>query len=233
MVRACNTISPTAAKMGRGMTEGINDIDDPRLVKALAHPTRVRILGLLEHRTLSPKLLAGELDQPVVNVNYHVHALHRFGFIKLVRERQVRGAVEHYYELVAPPRITAKAWTQLPDIVKEAMIGAALAQTTDIVHRAVNQDGFARPESQHQRVPYSLDERAFNEASAIFSDALERIEKLEREARKRIDAGTSEPVPAIAVIMLFDAPPEGAGAEDAPSEPVATHAPRRRTALDA
>ena len=69
------------------MSKAINDIDDPRLVKALAHPLRVRILGLLEHRTLSPKQLAEELGLPVENVSYHVRTLRRLGFIKLVRKK--------------------------------------------------------------------------------------------------------------------------------------------------
>ena len=33
------------------MPRPITDIDDPRLVKALAHPIRVRILGILEDRS--------------------------------------------------------------------------------------------------------------------------------------------------------------------------------------
>jgi DNA-binding transcriptional ArsR family regulator len=199
------------------MSKAINDIDDPRLVKALAHPLRVRILGLLEHRTLSPKQLATELGLPVENVSYHVRTLRRLGFIKLVRTRQVRGTIEHYYDLVAPPRMTAEAWAKLPDIVKEAMTGANLAQISDIVNRAAGESGFSRPESHLQRMPYTLDEQGFSAASEIISDALERIEKVERDARRRIGAGRSEPVPAVAVVMLFDAPSEVASGTAAPA----------------
>src|ERR1700730_16490605 len=36
----------------------VRDIDDPRLAKALSHPLRVRIMGVLEQRTATPKQLA-------------------------------------------------------------------------------------------------------------------------------------------------------------------------------
>ena len=96
------------------MTKAVQDIDDPRLVKALAHPIRVRILGILEHRTATPKELAAELGLPLENTSYHVRALKKFGFIKLERKRQVRGAVEHHYRAVARPRVTARATGPLP-----------------------------------------------------------------------------------------------------------------------
>ncbi|MDQ2895534.1 MAG: helix-turn-helix domain-containing protein, partial [Actinomycetota bacterium] len=38
------------------------DITDPSVAKALAHPLRLRILAALEQRTASPSQLAAELD---------------------------------------------------------------------------------------------------------------------------------------------------------------------------
>ena len=37
------------------------------------------------------------MHQPLPNVSHHVRALHKLGALALVRERQVRGAVEHSY----------------------------------------------------------------------------------------------------------------------------------------
>jgi hypothetical protein len=37
------------------------------------------------------------MGESLPNVSYHVRALHRLGAIALVRQRQVRGAVEHTY----------------------------------------------------------------------------------------------------------------------------------------
>ena len=43
----------------------ITNIDDPRYVKAMSHPLRVRILAMLDERTASPVELAGWLGATV------------------------------------------------------------------------------------------------------------------------------------------------------------------------
>ncbi len=100
------------------------DIDDPRLVKALAHPIRMKILNILDERTATPKELAEVLGLPLENVSYHVRTLKDFGFIKLERTRQVRGAVEHHYKLAGRPRVGNKLWAQVPRVVQEALTDA-------------------------------------------------------------------------------------------------------------
>jgi DNA-binding transcriptional ArsR family regulator len=73
-----------------------------RLARATAHPLRIsilEILGLDGGRTLSPSDLCQELQIPLSNTNYHVTELAKAGLIELVRQRQVRGATEHFYRL--------------------------------------------------------------------------------------------------------------------------------------
>jgi DNA-binding transcriptional ArsR family regulator len=78
-----------------------------RLARATAHPLRVsilEILGIDGGRVLSPSDLSRELQIPLSNTNYHVTELAKAGLIELVRERQVRGATEHFYRLPAEDR---------------------------------------------------------------------------------------------------------------------------------
>ena len=128
------------------MTKPIIDIDDPRLVKALAHPIRVRILGILEGRSATPRELAAEIGLPLENVSYHVRTLAKFGLIELKRRQIAKGTVEHHYSTKQRPRINAKTWAQLPPIVQEAMMGAILQQLIELASQALAHDGFARPE---------------------------------------------------------------------------------------
>lgn len=75
-----------------------------RLARATAHPLRVsilEILGLDGGRILSPSELCRELQIPLSNTNYHVTELAKAGLIDLVRQRQVRGATEHFYRIPA------------------------------------------------------------------------------------------------------------------------------------
>ena len=73
-----------------------------KLARATAHPLRIsilEILGLDGGRVLSPSELSRELQIPLSNTNYHVTELAKSNLIELVRERQVRGATEHFYRL--------------------------------------------------------------------------------------------------------------------------------------
>ena len=94
-------ISGNAAQNGRPGVASI-PVDWERLARATAHPLRVsilEILGIDGGRVLSPSDLSRELQIPLSNTNYHVTELAKSGLIELVRERQVRGATEHFYRL--------------------------------------------------------------------------------------------------------------------------------------
>lgn len=198
----------------------ITDIDDPRLVKALAHPLRVNILRVLQGRVASPSEIAVELSAPLGNVSYHVRVLERAGLLKLERTRQRRGATEHYYRAAGRLRITDKAWAQVPQIIKEAMVNATLDQTVRYVGSAVSAGGFERSNAHVTRRPMILDDQGFAELAAAVKELQERSEEIEVESRRRLSAGghQDEEVSAGLVLMLFEAPPEHAGLPPAKRE---------------
>ncbi len=74
-----------------------------QLARAETHALRISILEVLSldgGRTLSPRELMHELQAPMATVNYHVTSLRRAKVIRLVHERAVGGAIEHFYCLV-------------------------------------------------------------------------------------------------------------------------------------
>src|SRR4051794_15976122 len=92
---------------GNGNGRSALPVNWERLARATAHPLRVsilEILGIDGGRVLSPSDLSRELQIPLSNTNYHVTELAKAGLIELVRERQVRGATEHFYHLPAEDR---------------------------------------------------------------------------------------------------------------------------------
>jgi DNA-binding transcriptional ArsR family regulator len=96
---------------GNGNGSGSLPVNWERLARATAHPLRVsilEILGLDGGRTMSPSDLCRELQIPLSNTNYHVTELAKAGLIELVRERQVRGATEHFYRLPAETPASAE-----------------------------------------------------------------------------------------------------------------------------
>ena len=76
---------------------------DQKLVRAIGHPLRLRLLTIFNERVASPSDLAAELGEPIGNVSYHTRILARLGCVELVRTKQVRGAIEHYYRAVVRP----------------------------------------------------------------------------------------------------------------------------------
>ena len=125
----------------------VTSIDDPRYVKAMSHPLRVRILAILQERTASPVELAQVLEGTLGTVSYHVRTLHQLGLIELVDETRVRGAVEHHYKARARPKVSDEAWEQAPPIAKQAAVDAALRQAPGS-RRVGQQASRTQPQSQ-------------------------------------------------------------------------------------
>lgn len=202
------------------------DITNPSLAKALAHPLRTRILAALEDRTASPSELADELGAPLGVVSYHVRRLAALRFLKLVKRVPRRGAVEHYYTAVAGPRITNSAWGATPTIVKQATVGAALDEIGTQVSAAASDGGFEQAEAHISRSPVVVDRKGWKALARELDSLIPRIQKIEAESQKRLASTDSERGQhATAVLMLFNSP--AADAAPAP-EPKRSAAPRRR-----
>ena len=69
----------------------------PEQMKAIADPTRTRILQVLEDRPASAKQLAGLLKMSHGKVGHHLKVLERHGLVEVVEERAVRALTEKLY----------------------------------------------------------------------------------------------------------------------------------------
>ena len=166
----------------------ITNIDDPRYVKAMSHPLRVRILAMLDERTASPVELAGWLGSSLGTVAYHVRTLERMGLIELVHETRVRGAVEHHYRSCrAPAPVSDQAWEAAPAIAEQAAVSASL-QTIDAYARAASAaGGFDHGNSHLTRTQLTLDARGWNELSRACLRLLEQVNRIEDSAKERME----------------------------------------------
>lgn len=184
----------------------IKSADDPRYVKALSHPLRVRILGILEEQAASPVELSQVLGASLGTVSYHVRQLNELGLLDLVRETPRRGAVEHHYRAKPRPRSGGDTWESVSVIAKQAIVSAELEHTTEVVQRAASVGGFDGDHARLERLRLSLDDRgvkALSKALAKLVDDAQKIQKASSERTgKKNGAGTSD---VALVAMLFDA----------------------------
>lgn len=164
----------------------IKNIDDPRYVKAMSHPLRVRILAMLDERKASPNQLAGWLYASLGTVAYHVRTLEQLGLIELVDETRVRGAVEHHYRAKARPNVTVEGWAQAPPIAKQAAVGSSLDVIGEYARVSAAAGGFDRSDAQLRRVLLRLDAKGFQQLSKACDKLLEQAEKIEASAAERI-----------------------------------------------
>src|SRR6266540_5707165 len=69
----------------------------PSQVKAISHPLRTTILGLLHERAATVTELAVAIERPKSTVAHHVKVLTDAGLVQVVRTRRVRAIEERFY----------------------------------------------------------------------------------------------------------------------------------------
>lgn len=73
------------------------ELTSPVQVRAIGHPLRTTLLGLLHERAASVTEMAVAVGRPKSTVAYHVNVLHGAGLVRVVRSRKVRAIKERYY----------------------------------------------------------------------------------------------------------------------------------------
>ena len=185
----------------------ITDVEDPRYVKALAHPLRVRILSMLEERDASPVQLAEHLDATLGTVAYHVRTLERLGLIEMVATHQRRGATEHVYAAREHPRFSDSAWSTTNPMTKHVMIASALSQIGEYATRSAAAGGFDRSAAHFTRDALALDEKGWSALADATKRWLAEAAQIEAAAGKRLKKTGEAAMDAGLVVLLFEALP--------------------------
>lgn len=184
---------------------------DVRLVKALGHPTRLRILTILRDRELaSPVELSGELGLALGTVGYHVRRLEQLGFIELATRTQRRGAIEHHYRARAvldgiggddPPA----------EPLRSGEGGAQAAAVIRAAQAALPVGGFdAVPARVAQRIVV-LDRRGEAALARTLPRWQTRIQRIASASAARLAAEQSTARRGVVVLMRFELAPRPAG----------------------
>jgi DNA-binding transcriptional ArsR family regulator len=180
----------------------------PRLERALSHPLRVRILGILEEQTTSAVEISRTLGAEIGVVSYHIRTLHRLGLLELVRETPRRGAIQRYYRARPRPNAARLDWAG----EEPADVGAALQQIDEVARAANAVGGFDRPGARFERTVLKVDAQGLQRLTESLTRTLDAIQEIERESERRqaeADPPGSETVGL--VMMMFGAPARASG----------------------
>lgn len=105
---------------------------EPEHFRAVADPTRQRILQLLRERAATTKQLAQALGMRPGAIGHHLKVLEEVGFVRVVDTRQVRAITEKYYgNTYRRLNFTARhfSWTEeIPEISPQFHLEQAMAE---------------------------------------------------------------------------------------------------------
>lgn len=176
-------------------------------MKAMSHPLRAAILGILNERTASPAELARELDDHLHNVSYHTKRLEQLGCIELVKERQVRGAVEHFYRATTRALVETDEWESLDPVIKEDLVGQIMQGILDdFIASARAKIVGADKDFALIRTPLVLDDEGLEEAKAIQERAFEELQEAEARSAERLLKAKADGMPVASAQVLFKMP---------------------------
>jgi DNA-binding transcriptional ArsR family regulator len=186
---------------------------DQDLVRALAHPMRVRILEALQGRTASPTELAREFLESLGVVSYHANALLDVGCIEQVRTRPKRGTVEHFYTATPRSFIGHQDWRRAPASIRGGVSGEALRSFVAKVGAALDADTIdSREDTTLNWMPIVVDEQGWRETAEILDRALRELMSVAAESRERL--GEEDGIPVVTGMAAFEAPPGAGSPED-------------------
>jgi len=178
---------------------------DQDLVRALAHPMRVRILEALQGRTASPTELAREFRESLGVVSYHANALLEVDCIVQVRTRPKRGTVEHFYTAQARSFVGHQDWRRAPVAVRGGVTSEAVRTFVDKIGAAIDADTIdSRDDTTLNWMPITVDDQGWREAAEILDRALRDLMTVAAESRARL--GETDGIPVVTAMAAFEMP---------------------------
>jgi DNA-binding transcriptional ArsR family regulator len=182
------------------------DFVSPQLAAALAHPTRVAVMGVLVEGPASPRQMADAIDEPLNNVTYHVKQLRDLGCIELDRvERRGGGRVlERFYRASQRAYFDDDAWEVLDDGERLGVLWSILRLMSKDISTAMTAGTFFGEDYDIHatRSPMTVDKEGWKEVAELVNQTTKGLFEIERRVQKRHVEGGEEPEIHTKVQML-------------------------------
>jgi hypothetical protein len=184
------------------------EVIDQRLVRALAHPLRIKILEILTERVASPNRISGDLDAGLSHVAYHTRALDKCGCLELVDTAQRRGATEHFYKASPHSFVGDRIWRRVPRALLGGISGATLQSFMDRAVAALEAgtiDG--REDTTLSWMPVLLDEQGWDKVTTTMEETVDKVLEVQAESRRRLARSKGRgAISAIIGVASFETP---------------------------
>lgn len=179
------------------------DLVDPRLAKALEHPTRIAILNILWAGPSSPARIQRQLENVSLNlVAHHVKVLKDLECIELVETVTRRGAKERIYRTAGPVVIDDKAWEKITPKLRQPITASILRMISADLGRTLAAGRFDEIYDNHlSRTRLLLDQEGWAEVVGILERMLDELLHAGDKSKKRIESSGETPIPTLIAII--------------------------------
>jgi DNA-binding transcriptional ArsR family regulator len=161
---------------------------DVKLMKALGHPVRQRILQeLTRSEEASPSQIAQAIEEPLTNVGYHARVLVKCDAIELVRTEVSGSSVEHFYRAKVRAVVDEDNWRNIPENVRESLLDQTMQQIWSNVRSASSDDALKDLNTTVVWDALELDEEGFAELSRAIGDLLDHAKAVQASAQMRLE----------------------------------------------
>jgi|GEM_PF-213706 len=181
---------------------------DPDIAVVTKDPLRVQIVSLATQRPIAPSEFAREVDIPLNVASYHFRVLRNHGFLEVVEEIQVRGAVKRMHIATKRAYLSDADWGALEEWLRPGVAGQALQDFNRRVAQAMESGTFySREDVRLYWVPIALDENSWPEFVKLMLWACKEVGALNEDTLKRRANGESQhSIPATFAIAGFPSP---------------------------
>ena len=195
------------------MPHSVSPKVDERLLRALGHPTRQRVLTLLNERVATAPEIAHQLDIPERDVESHLRVLIANDAIEAGDDTASRST---WYRATIRPFLDDDHWARLSIDTRRALIAQTVRQIVEHVAPALADDGFDDPRAHVSITRIDLDRHGLDDVADLLAGVLEEIMDIHSESVDRVTRGESaSTVPLELAVLLFERASRAARGESA------------------
>lgn len=130
--------SPSHRGTTRKARERATGLIDPSLHVVVKDELRIQILSIAIQCAISPREFADEANIALNVASYHFRVLREHGFLEIVEEVKVRGAVRHMHIATKSGFISDADWGEVAQQLRPGVAGAILQDFNNRVSQAID-----------------------------------------------------------------------------------------------
>jgi DNA-binding transcriptional ArsR family regulator len=180
----------------------------PRMVQAMSVPARVRILAVLNERSMGASQYAEEFNLEVTAICRHFAKLEKLGYLEEVDVLSGRrGRPERIFRATQVVLFDTKMWERLPEAIRCDYSGVIWETYGKRVNEAMEAGTFDADVKRHfSWKPIKVDQQGWEEFVTGLDAYLDRVMEIEVESAERMAESGEEPISATVGLGGFRSP---------------------------